>query len=107
MLTDMHEKMSQIVKLYDNLLTEQVSHPQWRSQPVSSASHAPYQQQWAHTTPVPPQDPYVQHAPAHESNTPRPQQQQQQYYTPTAVHPVAQQFCYEFAASIVAIFVHL
>ncbi|RDB24599.1 Vacuolar protein sorting-associated protein 27 [Hypsizygus marmoreus] len=31
MLSDMHEKLSQAVKLYDKLLTEQVTHPRWRS----------------------------------------------------------------------------
>ncbi|CCM03709.1 uncharacterized protein FIBRA_05855 [Fibroporia radiculosa] len=30
-LQEMHEKLSQAVKLYDNLLTEQVSRPAWRS----------------------------------------------------------------------------
>jgi growth factor-regulated tyrosine kinase substrate len=39
MLSEMHEKLSQAVKLYDQLLTQQVSHPRWRSpQP------APFQQ---------------------------------------------------------------
>lgn len=30
MLSDMHEKLSQAVKLYDQLLTQQVSQPRWR-----------------------------------------------------------------------------
>lgn len=37
MLSDMHDKLSQAVKLYDQLLTQQVSHPRWRSpQPVAT-----------------------------------------------------------------------
>ena len=32
----MHEKLSQAVKLYDQLLTEQVMHPRWRSQPMNA-----------------------------------------------------------------------
>src|ERR1700722_7159599 len=30
MLSEMHDKLSQAVKLYDKLLTDQVSHPTWR-----------------------------------------------------------------------------
>jgi growth factor-regulated tyrosine kinase substrate len=33
MLSEMHEKLSQAVKLYDKLLTDQVSHPTWRRSP--------------------------------------------------------------------------
>ena len=40
MLADMHEKLSQAVKLYDQLLTEQVVRPHWRSQPMN-AYHTP------------------------------------------------------------------
>ncbi|KAJ8088873.1 Vacuolar protein-sorting-associated protein 27 [Marasmius tenuissimus] len=39
-LSDMHDKLSQAVKLYDQLLSQQVVHPRWRS-PQSST--APYQ----------------------------------------------------------------
>ncbi|KAH8101476.1 ubiquitin binding protein [Cristinia sonorae] len=35
LLSEMHEKLSQAVRLYDKLLTEQVSHPAWRSAPVA------------------------------------------------------------------------
>jgi len=38
----MHEKLSQAVKLYDNLLTEQVSRPAWRA--PSAAPSTSYQQ---------------------------------------------------------------
>lgn len=40
----MHEKLSEAVKLYDRLLTEQVSHPPWRAsasaRPVAAAGYA-------------------------------------------------------------------
>ncbi|KIK65962.1 hypothetical protein GYMLUDRAFT_38430 [Collybiopsis luxurians FD-317 M1] len=40
LLSDMHEQLSQAVKLYDQLLSQQVAHPRWRSpEPVA----APYQ----------------------------------------------------------------
>lgn len=42
LLSEMHEKLSQAVKLYDKLLTDQVSHPTWRRSP-----------QQVHTTTVP------------------------------------------------------
>ncbi|TCD71439.1 Vacuolar protein-sorting-associated protein 27 [Steccherinum ochraceum] len=42
LLSEMHEKLSQAVRLYDKLLTEQVSHPSWRAAsaapPVASTS---------------------------------------------------------------------
>ncbi|KAJ3485136.1 hypothetical protein NLI96_g5188 [Meripilus lineatus] len=43
LLTEMHEKLSQAVKLYDKLLTEQVSHRPWRTQspPAASTSTKP------------------------------------------------------------------
>ncbi|OCH94223.1 ubiquitin binding protein [Obba rivulosa] len=42
-LSDMHEKLSQAVKLYDQLLTQQVSRPQWRAPSVdpSASYHQP------------------------------------------------------------------
>ncbi|KAG2134565.1 uncharacterized protein EDB93DRAFT_1331216 [Suillus bovinus] len=33
LLSEMHEKLSQAVKLYDKLLTDQVTHPTWRRSP--------------------------------------------------------------------------
>ncbi|KAI0825330.1 hypothetical protein BC628DRAFT_1374595 [Trametes gibbosa] len=48
LLVDMHEKLSQAVKLYDNLLTEQLSRPSWRAAPVLEASpYGPQYQQSA------------------------------------------------------------
>jgi growth factor-regulated tyrosine kinase substrate len=70
MLSDMHDKLSQAVKLYDKLLTEQVTHPRWRSPQAVTSPPPPtsYQQanssystgyntvngynQWAPTAPV-------------------------------------------------------
>jgi hepatocyte growth factor-regulated tyrosine kinase substrate len=41
LLTDMNSKLSQAVKIYDRLLTEQVSRPSWQSsQPVAYAQQA-------------------------------------------------------------------
>ncbi|KDQ53025.1 hypothetical protein JAAARDRAFT_137843 [Jaapia argillacea MUCL 33604] len=48
MLIEMNDKLSEAVKLYDRLLTEQVSHPPWRIAPVT----APYQPQQPVATPV-------------------------------------------------------
>ncbi|KAH9939022.1 ubiquitin binding protein [Epithele typhae] len=77
MLVEMHDKLSQAVKLYDKLLTEQVSRPSWRSatprQEQPSTSYSPqYQQpvsgaygQWQQ----PPQTP-VQAQPSYYSPAP-------------------------------------
>jgi hepatocyte growth factor-regulated tyrosine kinase substrate len=40
----MHEKLSEAVKLYDRLLTEQVSHPPWRATASARPANATYQQ---------------------------------------------------------------
>lgn len=37
LLTDMNNKLAQAVKLYDHILTQQVSHPTWRQQTTSPA----------------------------------------------------------------------
>lgn len=39
MLVEMHEKLSQAVKLYDKLLTEQLSRPSWRTAPSAAPRH--------------------------------------------------------------------
>ncbi|KAF8530931.1 hypothetical protein JB92DRAFT_2578725, partial [Gautieria morchelliformis] len=39
MLSEMHDKLSQAVKLYDQLLTEQISHPTWRATSSSQQTH--------------------------------------------------------------------
>ena len=38
----MHEKLSQAVKLYDQILTQQVSHPRWRTTSLGPQSHQAY-----------------------------------------------------------------
>ncbi|KXN86152.1 Vacuolar protein sorting-associated protein 27 [Leucoagaricus sp. SymC.cos] len=92
MLSEMHDKLSQAVKLYDQILTEQVMHPRWRAsrspprqfQPLSSTSTSNYTQWQAPSqTPVPqpPQTPQTQYTPQ-----PPPIQQQQQYIPPTQHH---------------------
>jgi growth factor-regulated tyrosine kinase substrate len=41
----MHDKLSQVVKLYDHLLTQQISQPRWRSSStVATIPNAPYHQ---------------------------------------------------------------
>ncbi|KAG2101863.1 uncharacterized protein F5147DRAFT_708336 [Suillus discolor] len=56
LLSEMHEKLSQAVKLYDKLLTDQVSHPTWRRSPqqvhpttVPVRQSAQTHSQWAPT----------------------------------------------------------
>ncbi|KZP30279.1 ubiquitin binding protein [Athelia psychrophila] len=61
MLSEMHDKLSQAVKLYDNLLTQQVAHPPWtRSPPPTQSPYQPIQQQQAYN---PYQPAYGQWAP--------------------------------------------
>ncbi|KAI0706230.1 hypothetical protein BC835DRAFT_1313227 [Cytidiella melzeri] len=51
LLGEMHEKLSEAVKLYDRLLTEQVSHPPWRAaasaRPIYEQSPATSYGQWS------------------------------------------------------------
>ncbi|KAI0809108.1 hypothetical protein BC629DRAFT_1482057 [Irpex lacteus] len=44
LLGEMHEKLSEAVKLYDKLLTEQVSHPPWRTAASPAPATTTYQQ---------------------------------------------------------------
>lgn len=86
MLSDMHDKLSQAVKLYDKLLTEQVAYPRWRPQVVTSTGYRQagssystsysHNQQWA--SPVPTTNGY-------HSEQPR-QQQLQQPQSPQMVY---------------------
>ncbi|KAG9224765.1 hypothetical protein CCMSSC00406_0002084 [Pleurotus cornucopiae] len=66
MLTEMHEKLSEAVKLYDQLLTQQISHPRWRS--PQPAQVPPYQPPTA--TPGAPVNGYNQWSPASTSYQP-------------------------------------
>ncbi|KAJ6569478.1 hypothetical protein B0H19DRAFT_1135628 [Mycena capillaripes] len=84
MLSDMHDKLSQAVKLYDKLLTEQVVHPRWRSpQPVANP---PYQQaNSSYSTGYNTVNGYSQwQAPPNPVEAPPQPPQQQQQYTPRA-----------------------
>ncbi|KAJ7102579.1 vacuolar sorting-associated protein Vps27 [Mycena belliarum] len=106
MLSDMHDKLSQAVKLYDKLLTEQVVHPRWRSpQPIANP---PYQQanssystgyntangytQWQppQNAAEGPSQPQQQYAPHPESVQPQWPPQQQQYAEPQQYAPPPQ-----------------
>ncbi|KAJ3574976.1 hypothetical protein NP233_g1389 [Leucocoprinus birnbaumii] len=96
MLSEMHDKLSQAVKLYDSILTEQVMHPRWRTSRSPQQQYQPQPQQsqpqQSHTQPVPSSSTtYTQWAPSQTpvpapiSQTPQqqyapPPPQQQQYY---------------------------
>ncbi|KAF8641540.1 hypothetical protein AX16_009917 [Volvariella volvacea WC 439] len=62
MLADMNDKLSQAVKLYDQLLTEQLAYPRWRTQPsyqqANPTPSSPYSQTqqapWAYQSQQPP-----------------------------------------------------
>ncbi|KAF5361636.1 hypothetical protein D9758_007276 [Tetrapyrgos nigripes] len=93
MLSEMHDKLSQAVKLYDRLLSEQVAHPRWRSpQPQAQTQQPQAYTQWA-PAPVaqepqsqsyfPPTAVTVAIPPRDSQSTPKPQQ----YYSdPSQVH---------------------
>ncbi|KAG5643816.1 hypothetical protein DXG03_009593 [Asterophora parasitica] len=100
MLADMNDKLSQAVKLYDQILTEQLAHPRWRSPQVSNQYQpANVYNQWASAGPStyqpeptqPPLSPrasYADYQPQYASSPaapPHPQWQQQptQHYSPT------------------------
>ncbi|PPQ78809.1 hypothetical protein CVT25_010678 [Psilocybe cyanescens] len=48
MLSEMHEQLSQAVKLYDQILSQQVAQPRWRTPTAAPVNPAPYQQQQAY-----------------------------------------------------------
>ncbi|KAJ7724993.1 vacuolar sorting-associated protein Vps27 [Mycena maculata] len=88
MLSDMHDKLSQAVKLYDQLLTEQVVHPRWRSpQPVANPSYQ--QANSSYSTGYNTVNGYNQWQaqPAPAEAPPQPQQQQQYAPRPESVQP--------------------
>ncbi|KAL1725296.1 vacuolar sorting-associated protein Vps27 [Schizophyllum commune] len=66
-LTEMHDKLSQAVKLYDQLLTQRVAQPQWRQSTYAQP---------------PPQQGYSQQQPAYQQQTTYAPPQQQQAYQP-------------------------
>ncbi|OJA13465.1 hypothetical protein AZE42_04415 [Rhizopogon vesiculosus] len=62
LLSEMHDKLSQAVKLYDKLLTEQVSRPTWRRSPQQTHPPAVTMRQSTQT----PANGYTQWAPSHQ-----------------------------------------
>ncbi|KAJ3843147.1 hypothetical protein F5878DRAFT_575653 [Lentinula raphanica] len=98
MLSDMHEQLSQAVRLYDQLLSQQVAHPRWRPPEASgmyqnpSTSYAPPvngYSQWgpAYQVPNSPPQPQSSYFP---TNAP-PQQSQSQWYPQQPISPQMQQ----------------
>ncbi|KAJ3542593.1 hypothetical protein NM688_g5957 [Phlebia brevispora] len=84
LLSEMHEKLSQAVKLYDKLLTEQVSHPPWRSatQPAATGYAPQYQA---------PAAPYKQWSQPATVGSPQMQTVQPSYFPAQAQPPVPEQ----------------
>ncbi|GJJ13827.1 hypothetical protein Clacol_008084 [Clathrus columnatus] len=94
MLSEMHEKLSEAVKLYDNILTEQLSRPTWRSFTVPRSYGYAQQPQWPATRVISPvqSQVYVPAAPPPipvMSTRPIIMQQPQHAY-PTSPPPVTQ-----------------
>ncbi|KAF8634107.1 hypothetical protein AX15_001073 [Amanita polypyramis BW_CC] len=93
MLTDMHDKLSQAVKLYDQLLTEQVMHPRWRPQPINGVASG-LQPQWTGSTQAPTDGRQPQYSPQQAYAQPvpwatwYPAQQQAQYSPNTPMVPL-------------------
>ena len=68
MLSEMHDKLSQAVKLYDHLLTQQISQPRWRSSLPAMSPSMSYQQAVAsHNPPQGLQNDHQQWTAAHTS----------------------------------------
>ncbi|KAH6905797.1 vacuolar protein sorting-associated protein 27 [Coprinopsis sp. MPI-PUGE-AT-0042] len=90
-LSEMHSKLSEAVKLYDQILTQQVSQPRYRSS-VASPSYQPASSAY-HTPGYAPQQQYVpqQHTGTYAAS---PSTQQPQYaqspYAPSAPQPTSQ-----------------
>ncbi|KZT24715.1 ubiquitin binding protein [Neolentinus lepideus HHB14362 ss-1] len=82
MLTEMHDKLSEAVKLYDQILTRQVSHPPWRTSTAPAPTATPYAAQpqlptdayshWRPSQPAQasPMSPVYQQAPAQPTYAP-------------------------------------
>lgn len=97
MLSEMHDKLSQAVKLYDQILTEQVMRPRWRTtrspqQQYQPMPANPNPEQWApqqaslqRTSSLPPQSisaRYVSQQPQIQQEYQQPPQPQQQWAQP-------------------------
>lgn len=84
-LSEMHTKLSEAVKLYDQILTQQVTQPRYRSS-VTSPSYQPASSAY-HTAGYAPQQPYISQQPADiYAANPSPQQAQYAHspYAPSA-----------------------
>lgn len=92
MLSEMHDKLSQAVKLYDQILTEQVMHPRWRTSRSPQQQYQPApSNQWAPSqTPVP-QGPGPSFQTPSAQYTSQSPQVQQEYQPPP---PAQQQWNY-------------
>lgn len=85
MLTEMHEKLSEAVKLYDQVLTQQVSHPPWRASPAAVPTQAPPASvPYVQATPTGPTESYGQWRASQQAQPMSPvyQQAPQLTYTP-------------------------
>ncbi|KAF8824077.1 hypothetical protein HHX47_DHR9000034 [Lentinula edodes] len=105
MLSEMHEQLSQAVRLYDQLLTQQVAHPRWRSPETSPGmyqnpgmSYAPPTNgytQWAspngYQVPSSQPQPQPSYVPPPEINNTPTQQSQTQWYAQQPTSPQIQQ----------------
>ncbi|KAJ2926884.1 hypothetical protein H1R20_g10218, partial [Candolleomyces eurysporus] len=98
-LSDMHSKLSEAVKLYDQILTHQVSQPRWRSavaspttaptyQPAMNAYHTGYNPQWQQQQPAyPAEQQYATPSSPPQQQSQWVQQQPQQQYAPAPSAP--------------------
>ncbi|KAF5385577.1 hypothetical protein D9757_006796 [Collybiopsis confluens] len=86
LLSDMHEQLSQAVKLYDQLLSQQVSHPRWRSLEPAAAPYQAYAAPAGHYAQWAPPNGYQ--APA-QASIPQPQPS---YFSPQEAQPPAPQW---------------
>jgi hepatocyte growth factor-regulated tyrosine kinase substrate len=82
MLSEMNDKLSQAVKLYDKLLTAQVSHPTWtRSPPPAQASaYQPLNSYYAYQTPTGTYEQWAPSQPQPQAQAPHVRQPQQPSY---------------------------
>ncbi|KAF9042153.1 hypothetical protein BJ165DRAFT_1372253 [Panaeolus papilionaceus] len=70
MLTEMHDQLSQAVKLYDQILSQQVAQPRWRSSAAAAPSTPSYQQQYAPPQTAAPATGYQQWTPPVQTPAP-------------------------------------
>ncbi|XP_006454856.1 hypothetical protein AGABI2DRAFT_190088 [Agaricus bisporus var. bisporus H97] len=86
-LSEMHEKLSQAVKLYDQILTEQVMNPRWRASRSPQQQYQPSpQNQWAPSQTPAPQAPGPSYQTSSAQYAPQPPTVQE-YRSPTSTQP--------------------